>query len=81
MYMTFDAITKEEVAAMYWGAKKGAYALWVHGNELTKEKFFLDGFTGELRKVGLHEFADGYMKRWQKRADAYVDQVKTLKIA
>ena len=68
-YMTFDWMTKEAMATMYWGEKKGAYALWMEGKELYKEK--------EALKAAW-QLGDEYKAVWQKKADAYRAKVERM---
>ncbi len=68
-YMTFDWMTKEAIATMYWGEKEGAYALWMEGNTLYKEK--------EALKAAW-QLGDEYKAVWQRKADAYRAKVEHM---
>jgi hypothetical protein len=68
-YMTFDWMTKDEIVTMYWGEKKGAYALWLEGNQLYKEKEALKSAW---------PLGDEYKAVWQKKADAYRAKVERM---
>lgn len=68
-YMCFEWMTKEMMVAMYWGAKKGAYALWMDGKELCKEK--------EALKAAW-QLGEEYREVWRKKAEAYRAQVEAM---
>ena len=51
---------------MYWGMKKGAYALFSKGCSLAKEKTFLDKFVSELISAGLVGRASEIANDWNK---------------
>ena len=78
LYMAFDELSKEAVAVMYWGMKKGAYALFLKGCSLVKEKMFLDKFVSELISAGLVVRASEIANDWNARKRAYIGEVNAM---
>lgn len=78
LYMAFDELSKEAVAVMYWGMKKGAYELFSKGCSLAKEKTFLDKFVSELISAGLVGRASEIANDWNARKRAYIGEVNAM---
>lgn len=77
-YMMFENVTKQEMAAMYWGFKKDAYGLWVALNDLYREMFFLAPAIKGLRGCGLTGRADALEQDWENRADDVIEKIKAM---
>lgn len=79
-YMMFETVTKQEMAAMYWGFKDGAYNLWIALNNLYHEKVCIDPAIKGLRGCGLNGRADELEQYWKTRADNVVEKIKALRL-
>lgn len=75
-YMAFDSLTKQEIAAMYMGTKKGAYELWLRGKTLARELAVLDEACEHLQRIGMAQNAADLKSYWNVRAHDFIKDVK-----
>lgn len=66
-YMTFAAVTKKEIAVMYWGQRPGAYDLWLRARTLAKEL-----------RVGFEN--DAMLDKWLGRKARFIFDLKNMQI-
>lgn len=80
VYMEFEELTKQEIAAMYFGMKPGAYLLWEEARSMTKEQILLDTFLRKLEDAGLKDAAFHYVTDFSYRKSNLTRDVKRLKL-
>lgn len=77
IYLEFDQLTKKEVAALYWGLRKGAYDIYLQMKDLMR-------YIKELKAIPFDRF--GLVEHMasvkiQEMKFELIEKVKALKIA
>lgn len=79
-YMLFEAFTKREIVAMYWGMKKGAYAMWQEANAMMREGKLLKECLDKMEKQGLTVQAKIYRNEFNARINKLTQEVQKMEL-